>query len=205
MVFGSLILVGCGTSSPTEDNSSTTETSTTEVSNTDERKNKDFGPYQWQEYVINQTKDLSDFRVTLNKIIIGNQNFWKYEDGYASTIMTGYVSQWIIGEFTFVAKYPTNLSSVQFSIWWDKNGGGSSFTHAVRQGKLSTGAIKFGFFQDGLDVSMTGNESKDLKVIIPLQDQFSGNGPYTFQVSSQLYSDDLRKQIEFDLSQYLVY
>gem|GEM_PF-4701065 len=46
MVFGSLILVGCGTSSPTEDNSSTTETSTTEVSNTDERKNKDFGPYQ---------------------------------------------------------------------------------------------------------------------------------------------------------------
>lgn len=200
MVFGSLILVGCGTISPTEDNYSTTE-----VFTTDERKNKDFGHYQWQEYFINQTKDLSDFRVTLNKIIIGNQNFWKYEDGYASLIVTGYISQWIIGEFIFTAKYPTNLSTAQFSIGYHNNWGGSIFTYAVRQGKLSTWAIKFGFFEEGLDVPMTGNESKDVKIFIPIQDQFSGNGPYYFQVSSQLYSDDLWKQIEFDLSQYLVY
>jgi hypothetical protein len=55
---------------------------------------------------------------------------------------------------------------------------------------------------------MTGNESKNIKLLISLLDQFSGNGPYTFQVADGKYATDTTNKrivVDFDLSQYLKY
>jgi hypothetical protein len=57
-------------------------------------------------------------------------------------------------------------------------------------------------------VPMTWNESQSVKVLIPLLDQFSGNGPYTFTITDGKYATDTtnkRMTAEFDLSQYLTY
>jgi outer membrane biogenesis lipoprotein LolB len=66
IVSSSFLLISCGKSSPVQPTTSPT---------TQDQQNRDFGLYTGKEYSINQTKDLYDFQVTLNKIIIGNQNF----------------------------------------------------------------------------------------------------------------------------------
>jgi hypothetical protein len=209
-----VVLTGCGKSETQNNvqetaNSATNSTdSTTSTTSTTSRQDTDFGPYQGQEYTINQTLNLYDFTVTLNKIVIGNQNFGKYEDGYASLIITGYVSQRIIGDLTIQAKRPANLSTLQIGIGRNNNGWGTSYNSAVYEWKMTTWAVKFGFFQDGLDVPMSGWETKNIKVIIPLLDQFAGNWPYHFHLADYKYvmdTEDKRKEVKFDLGQYLKY
>lgn len=200
VITSSLLLVWCSKSPATQ--------TTVTTSTNNDRQNKDFGMYTGREFSINQTKDLYDFRITLNKIIIGNQNFGKYEDGYAGIITTWYISQWIIGDFTVMAKITTNMSTLQFGIGWKNNGWGEQFNGAVYQWKLSTWAARFWFFQDGLDIPLLGNESKNIKVFMGLGDQWSGNGPYTFTIGDYKYATDTTNKwmmAEFDLSQYLTY
>lgn len=189
---------GCGTSSQT---SPITTTTTDDAA----RKNQDFWPYTGQEIIINQTKDMADFKVTLNKIIIGNTNFGKYEDGYATAIISGYTYKWIIGDFTITSKLATaNLSSLQFGIGWKKNTGGETFNAAVFSGQMTTWAQKFGFYQDGYSIPLAKGESKDIKVIISLMNQFSGNGPYTFNIGDENHlTDDKRVLLEFPINQNL--
>ncbi|MEI8092208.1 MAG: hypothetical protein WCG98_08745 [bacterium] len=75
---------------------------------------------------------MADFQITLNKVIIGTTNFGKYEDGYASLIVSGYTYKWIIGDFTITSKIATaDLSSLQFGIGWQTDGAGEIFNSAV--------------------------------------------------------------------------
>jgi outer membrane biogenesis lipoprotein LolB len=63
VISSSFLLVGCG-------RYSSVQTNTPASATTEDWRNKDFGPYAGKEYPIKQTKDLYDFQVTLNKIII---------------------------------------------------------------------------------------------------------------------------------------
>lgn len=188
-----LLISGCGTSTTT----STITTTTDDAA----RKNQDFWPYTGQEIIVNQTKDMADFKVTLNKIIIGNTNFGKYEDGYASAIISGYTYKWVMGDFTITSKIDAgNIDSLQFGIGRKKNTGGETFNAAVFSWQLTTWAQKFGFYQDGYSIPLAKGESKNIKVIISLMNQFSGNGPYTFNIGDEHHlTDDKRILLEFPI------
>lgn len=160
--------------------------------------------YTGQEFTINQTKDMADFQIRLNKIIIGDTNFGTNEDGY-KMIIPGYVYKRVIGDFTVTSKIAAaDISSLQFGIGWKKNGGGEQFNSAVYNWQMTTWAQKFNFYQDGYSIPLAKGESKDIKLIISLMTQFSGNGPYTFNIGDENHlTDNERILLEFPIEQNL--
>ena len=183
-----LFLSGCGTSKTTSTVTTTTTTATTDDSS---RQNQDLWRYTGQEIIMNQTKDMNDFHIKLNKIIVGNTNFGKNEDGYTNIIATGYTYKWIIGDFTITSKLATaNVWSLQFGIGRKNDGGGEMFNSASYHNQLSTGAQKFGFYFDNYSMPLAKGASTNIKVFIPMTSTLSGHIDYFFDIGDENHLDD---------------
>ncbi len=209
LMFLIIIFIGVVTvkSTPKTDEGANVNTSTTQPSSTTEPTSTpsvvvdtDYGMYKGKVFKVNETINTNpNFTVTLNQVLVGDQDFGKASEGTwlnkSNSDEKMSEAKFAIVDYTIKAKKDLDLKSMNFDITW--SGGPSNGGLYSPGGTNALGAERFGFYPLYSSMKVNAGESKEIKVKYVFTNQVLSGDKIYFQFEVNYNYDE---RVEFDIT-----